>query len=138
MMWEQTQFDLQYCERMVRHFYWLLDRHETDRILATVHDDCEWVRAGTPHVGFDAMRKIMDGRPRDVLGRHLVCNAVASMTGTDEIDVTFDLVYQAAPKAIEPGGPTVLQPMKLLSGVDRYRREEGEWRLAFKEVLPLF
>lgn len=138
MTWEQEQLAMQCCERMARHFYWLLDRFESDRILAKVSGDCQWVRAGVAHVGPDAMRKIMDARPRDALGRHLVCNAVSKMTAADEMEVTFDLVYQAAPKSAEPGGPTVPSPAKLLSGLDRYRREDGEWYLTFKEVLPLF
>ncbi len=137
-MWEQEQLALQCCERMSRRFYWLLDRYETDRILGMAHEACTWMRAGEPHTGHEAMRRIMDARPRDALGRHLVCNAVAGMTGTDEIEVTFDLLYQAAPKPAEAGGPALAQPARLLSGVDRYRREGGAWTLVFKEVLPLF
>jgi hypothetical protein len=138
MTWEQEQLALQCCERKARHFYWLLDRFESDRILAMVGDDCQWVRAGVAHVGLDAMRKIMDARPCDALGRHLICNAVASMATADEIEVTFDLLYLTAPKSAELGGQTTPSPTKLLSGLDRYYRKDGEWRLAFKEVLPLF
>ena len=134
---EDDLLSLQYCERIARRFYWLLDRHEADQILSMVEDDCQWVRAGKPHVGPEAMRAIMLARPRDVVSRHLVCNEVGRIAGENEIEVQFDLLYLAAPQPDVAEEKRSISP-KVLSGVDRYRRKAGDWRLVFKEVLPVF
>lgn len=138
MNFEKEQIYLQICERLSKQFYWFLDRFETDNILNIVHGHCEWVRAGVPHRGHDAMRRIMDERRRDITGRHLVCNAVAKMTSADNIEVNFDLVYHAAPKPSESGSPLASQNAKILSGLDMYRFENERWELIFKKVIPLF
>lgn len=133
-----TNEDLSVCERLARRFYRALDRHEIDAALALAAEDCQWIRAGEPQVGHDAMRKVMEARPRSILARHLVGNAVAEPISDSEIVVSYDLLFLAAPPEVPEGVPRPLVPSKILSGVDRYRREEGGWYLIYKRAVPEF
>lgn len=133
-----TSEDLSACERLARRFYRALDRHDIDAALALAAEDCQWIRAGEPQIGHAAMRKVMEARPRSVLARHLVSNAVAEAAAGDEIVVSYDLLFLAAPPEVPAGVPKPLVPSKLLSGVDRYRREEGGWYLIYKRAVPEF
>lgn len=133
-----TSQDLSDCERLARRFYRALDRHEIDAALALAAEDCQWIRAGEPKVGHDAMRAVMEARPRSVLARHLVCNAVAAPVANGEVEVCYDLLFLAAPPQVPDGVPKPLVPPKILSGVDRYRRTEGGWYLIYKRAVPEF
>lgn len=114
------------CERSTRQFYRSLDRHETTVIEAMVAEDCVWIRGGNAVKGPAEIRNALQAREKSVNTRHLVCNAVARDTDDGNIEVNFDLIYLSdADKAAQP---------KVLSGVDRYRLADGEWRLIFKQA----
>lgn len=129
---------LEICERLARTFYRLLDRNDMDGVLAMAWEDCQWVRAGEPRIGHDAMREVMLARSPDVVGRHLVSNEVARKLSDTEIEVGYDLLYLAAPSEAPEGGERPVIRPKILSGTDRYRHRNGEWRLAWKRAVPEF
>jgi hypothetical protein len=114
------------CERLTRQFYRALDRNDVSAVDAIAAQDCRWVRGADTLVGPEAMRSVFLGRDPSLKTRHLVCNAVASDTGADEIEVNFDLLCLSA--AEDPPRP------KVLSGTDRYRQVGRDWRLAFKQA----
>lgn len=129
---------LEICERLARTFYRLLDRNDMDGVLDLAWDDCQWVRAGEPQVGHEAMRKVMLARPPGVVGRHLVSNEVARQLSETEIEVGYDLLYLAAPSEAPEGSEKPVIRPKILSGTDRYRLQMGQWKLAWKRAVPEF
>lgn len=118
------------CERSTRQFYRSLDRHETAVIEAMVAEDCLWIRGGNTLNGPAEMCSALQSRDKSVNTRHLVCNAVAGDTEDGNIEVHFDLIYLSdADKTAQP---------KVLSGIDRYRLADGQWRLIFKQATLQF
>jgi hypothetical protein len=123
---DKSAIALSHCERLTRQFYRSLDRHETAVIEAMVAADCQWIRGGNTLTGPAEMCGALQARDRSVNTRHLVCNAVANDAEDGSIEVHFDLIYLSdADKTAQP---------KVLSGTDRYRLVDGQWRLFFKQA----
>jgi hypothetical protein len=130
--------DLALCERLTRQFYRALDHRDTATILSLVGNACVWHRAGTPVSGREAIGTALAARPPELLTRHLVCNEIASLLDDDEIEVSFELlVFASSPEqtATDPDRPHTAQ---VLSGIDRFHREAGGWKLVFKHARRQF
>jgi hypothetical protein len=126
------------CARLLLRTGAFSDRHDVDGFLSLFAEDGVIDRIGQPFVGHNAIRALMEARPRDRVTRHLLSPPVIEVIGPN--DATGRSYFSLYDGIGEPDGAVLpLKAPVLVGEFDQiYCRNLGEWKIARHKVSAVF
>lgn len=125
------------CERLVNASYSWMDHGKYPETAALFAVEGLWLRGGKPFTGPDAILASLNERSSADTSRHVVTNIVITQTGADEAEGTA--LFVPLRGRHDAAGVVPLTPPAIIGDLFyRFRREDGEWRIAELRPQPLF
>ncbi len=126
------------CQALSIAFANGIDRHRDDEVLALFTEDAVLDRWGSALTGHAALRKWLDGRPTELITRHVCTNFEARQLASDRAEgLTLFTFYRAARR--DATGPLPMNgPAMVGEYLDQFRRTPDGWRIARREICILF
>ena len=126
------------CQALSTAFANGVDRRRNDEVLALFTEDAVLDRWGHSVTGHAALRRWLDGRPADVVTRHVCTNFEARRTAADHAEgLTLFTFYRAARHDAADPLP-MIGPAMVGEYLDQFRRTPDGWRIARREIRILF
>lgn len=124
-----------HCENAVLAFTAAFDMGDGDAMAAQFADDGVWKRQDGNIAGAAQLRRFMRERAPGLLVRHALSNLRTTFSAAGEALVeSYVTVYRHAADAA-PAGPVPLHGPHLVGRYrDTLRLQDGQWRLAAREV----
>ena len=127
------------CARLIRVYCQAMDTHNVDRLLGVFAKDAVWQRPGNPPLkGHSDFREFAAHHGQGEVSTHYVTNIVVDVEDEDHASSSaYGLVFRGSGTLAEGPLPVAL-PRLVVQYQHKFIREEGEWRIKYKETRWLF
>jgi hypothetical protein len=126
------------CTRLCLDFMHHIDQRRYDRVVELFTEGGAFNRQGTVYRGRDAIQRLFEARPADVLIRHLCTNIRITIRSDNEaVGDCYAVFYKGR------GGPDVQLPVIPSAAAvteyhDTYVRTQDGWRIQERRTRPIF
>lgn len=138
MLTEEINQCVTACERLCHDFGWHVDHRDYAAFLDLFAEDGAFERAGLLSRGQDELKQFLDGRPLDMVTRHLFVgvriNPVSSIAAKG---TSTCLVYRMTAD-LDQQYPLPMPPMRVVEFEDDFVRTGAGWRFSRRKTSPVF
>lgn len=126
------------CERLMVRYARMVDAFDVDGFADLFTEDAELVLpAGTRH-GREAIRRGFARRDPALISRHVLTNLWVTTEGEEVLGGCYLTLFRNQVLESGEGAADPLKPALIGEYRDRYRRTEGRWRIARRELIVVF
>ena len=129
------------CQKIMRRYYYYVDRREFEKAVDLFAPDVDWLSHGVKLDGRDELLKGLYASLGEGTVRHVLTNSVVSVTNEDQaicrsyntLYYTADIEYQEADDPLAMDGPH-----RLLDSYAELTRTPDGWRISKRRSLIVF
>jgi uncharacterized protein (TIGR02246 family) len=127
------------CARLIRVYCNSIDAHDVERLLGVFAKDGVWQRPGNPPLkGHAEIRSFVEHHGVGAVSAHYVTNIVVDVANDNHASSNaYALVFRGTGSAAAGPLPLTL-PRLVVHYTHKFIREDGQWRIAYKETRWLF
>ena len=126
------------CQALSMAFANGVDHFRDDAVLALFTEDGVLDRWGSPVTGHAALRGWLDGRPRDLVTRHVCTNFAATRSAPDDAEGFTLFTFYRGTRQDGTGPLPLTGPAMVGEYLDRFRCTADGWRIARREIRIVF
>jgi len=126
------------CARLCNDFMHYIDERRYDRVADLFTEDGRFDRKGTVYAGRDAIRRLFEARPPDVVIRHLCTNIRITLRSANEASGQCYAVFYKGTAASDAELPVAPSAPAVTEYHDEYVRTESGWRIRERRTKPIF
>lgn len=129
------------CARLVNAYAQYIDLGQAERVVELFTEDAVWEGPGTRMAGREEIRKGFAARQRSRrVSRHVCTNLRVDVVDEDEArGIVYLTLYRHDPQEGAEGRAAPLDgPVVVGHYRDRFRRVDGAWRIAHREIEVAF
>ena len=137
-MLESKLHDEADCTRLCIDFAYHLDARRYAGVLDLFTADGKFDRLGTVFGGRDEISRFLEGRPADVVTRHLCTNIRISVQSADEATGVCYVLFFSGKAGADARLPIPPSPPGVVEYHDIFSRTAAGWRIRERRIAPVF
>jgi hypothetical protein len=129
------------CQKIMRRYYYHVDRREFEKAAVLFTEDVDWLSHGVKLDGRDELVKALYASLEEGTIRHVLTNSVTTVADEDHaICRSYNTLYYTADTEYQEGDKPVAMegPHRLLDSYAELTRTSEGWRISKRRSLMVF